>query len=206
MAKNTNIKKGNRFLVPLFVLIFALVLSFIVVLAAFIKQAELISKYELIEKIDNQACRYLDRQVAVNGAFDLTANAKDGQPKLTYWCWTGEKTSSKEIHGKFIDAYNFGAIVRYFSSNEEAEKFALEEINPLRYWGVDEEGQRNGIPQTSKFTFLVTDEAKPYFDAYTVKATAVLRVSLLCNSQDLNVCAAEGNAVLDRELKGINVL
>jgi hypothetical protein len=170
------------------------------------KQAELIGKYELLEKIDNQACRYLDGQVAVNGGFDLEASAPKDRPKLVYKCTTGEMTGAKVIHGKPIDAYEFGASVQYFSSNEAAIKYAEEKVNPLRYWGVDEEGQKNGIPQTSRFTFIVTDEKVPYFDAYTVKATAVLRVSLPCHDADIQGCHNDANTILGRELKGINVL
>jgi len=174
------------------------------------RQAETIANYELLEKIDNQACRYLDRQIGVNGGFNLSPDAPAGKPKLIYHCHTGEITTAKEIHGKQIDAYPFGAEVLYFSTHEEAVKYAEENINPLRFWGVDEEGQKNGIPQTSKFTFIVSDERIPYFDAYTVKATAVLRVSLPCGDPDVTnggvACYAEAEAILDRELKGINVL
>lgn len=205
-----NNKKDNRyFLVFSTVIVFLLVLSGVLT-SEVLKQYDHISKYELLEKIDNQACRYLDRQVGVNGGFDLNVDALSNQPKLKYWCLTGDTVAAKEIHGKFIDGYELGASVLYFSSNQEAEKFAAEKINPLRYWGVDEEGQRNGIPQTSRFTFIVNDEKIPYFDAYTVKATAVLRVSLPCGDADVSnggvACYAEADAILQRELKGINVL
>lgn len=209
MATTKN-NKSDRHFVPFTVIVIVLLALIGTLLAGFTRQADTIAKYELLEKIDNQACRYLDRQLSVNGSFDLNVKAPKNQPKLTYTCLTGETTTAREIQGKFIDTYGFGATVSYFSSNEEALKFAEEKVNPLRYWGVDEEGQKNGIPQTSHFTFIVTDEKVPYFDAYTVKANAVLRVSLPCGDPDVAkggvACYAEADAVLDRELKGINVL
>lgn len=210
LAVKTLNKKNSISFSPvrmLFILIIGLCGAFGV---ALLKQESTIWKYELLEKIDNQACRYLDNQLGVNGSFDLSVNASVDEPKLTYKCTTGETVAAKEIHGKSVARYELGATVSYFSSNEEAEKFAAEKLNPLRYWGVDEEGQRNGIPQTSRFTFIVNDENVPYFDAYTVKANAVLRVSLPCGDPDVKnggvACYEEANSILDREMKGINVL
>lgn len=210
-AKNT---MTNRKTKPSSLAYGALLLLLVMVagalLSGLIKQGEVISTYELLEKIDNQACRYLDRQTGVNGGFDLNLNSPPNKPKITYKCLTGETVAAKEIHGKFIDEYELGARVSYFSSNHEAEKFAEEQLNPLRFWGVDEEGQRNNIPQTSRFTFIIGDEKIPYFDAYTVKANAVLRVSLPCGDPDVMnggvACYAEADAILQRELKGINAL
>ncbi len=188
-----------------------LLLSLIVLLTVnLVRQHELVSKYELLEKIDNQACRYLDRQAGVNGGFDLEADSPQDKPRLTYWCLTGERVFARQVQDKFVDEYDFGARVLYFSSREEAEKHAQQSLSPLRNWGVDEEGQRNGMPQTSRFTFIVSDVEHPYFDAYTVKANAVLRVSLPCGTPeeryDLVACQAQADALLNRELKGINVL
>ncbi len=170
------------------------------------KQANTLGMYELIENIDNQACRYLDNQPAVNGRFDLTMDAPAGEPRLVYECYTGELNKSRDIHGKSIGQYEKGASVAYFATNQEALTFAEQQLNPLRYWGVDEAGQQANIPQTSKFTFIVTDEKVPYFDAYTVKANAVLRISLPCdNTEDIKACQTQAEAMLDRELIGINV-
>lgn len=194
---------------------FAAVIAFLLIISGVLswglyKQTDVVSKYELLELIDNQACRYLDKQPAVNGSFNLTADTPTGSPKLIYTCLTGESVEGGDIQGKYIDGYELGASVTYFSTNQEAEKYAEEKINPLRYWGVDEVGQQNNIPQTSKFTFIVTDGKTPYFDAYTVKATAVLRISLPCsgsNPEEIGAtCSAQAEAMLDRELKGINVL
>lgn len=171
------------------------------------KQYDLIGKYELLEMIDNQACRYLDHQEQVNGSFNLTADSPSDQPRLTYTCTTGQTVEGREIQGKLVPAYYSGATVSYFASNADAEKYAEQKVNPLRYWSVDERGQQNGIPQTSHFSFIVTDEDKPYFDAYTVKANAILRVSLPCADPDNpEVCAQQAEEVLNREMKGINVL
>ncbi len=210
MARAKKNKSGlsikKQYTLPLGVVIIVLFTMLGSLVVLFTRQTETIGKYELLEKIDNQACRYLDKQKGVHGIFKLYDDAPKNKPKLVYKCTTGELTKAKEIHGKSIDAYQLGASVSYFSTNEEAIKFAEEKLNPLRFWGVDAEGQRNGIPQTSRFTFMVTDEQTPYFDAYTVKANAVLRVSLPCTNADPVVCHAEAEAILDRELKGINVL
>ncbi len=208
-AKNVGrkkVKKDDHHFIILSALLLSSLVLICVLQTQLFKQSELISNYELLEKIDNQACRYLDNQPFVNGNFNLHNSAPADKPQLTYTCLTGEKTTAKEIHGKHIDAYEMGASVSYFSTNEAAEKFAEEKLNPLRYWGVDEDGQNKGIPQTSHFTFIVTDEKVPYFDAYTVKANAVLRVSLMCITDDPGACQNEAEFMLERELKGINVL
>ena len=98
-----------------------------------------------------------------------------------------------------------GASVSYFASTKEAYKFAEEKINPLRYWGIDEEGQNNDNPQTSLFTFVVNDEKIPYFDAYTVKRNAVVRVSLPCEGDDSEACTTQAETILKRNLKGITI-
>lgn len=190
----------------LVILLFALCGVLGIVIAT---QNDTIWKYELLEKIDNQACRYLNGQPGINGSFDFNVRAQDNQPKLVYKCTIGQVTTAREIHGKYVGEYELGASVMYFSTNDAAEHYSKENINPLRYWGVDEEGQKNGIPQTSKFTFIVTDEPVPYFDAYTVKANAVLRVTLPCPNVEKHgatSCPDEADAILDNELKGINVL
>ena len=204
--KNKKLRNNSRQSLPLGVLTLVLFILLATLSIAFIKQQQIIGRYELLEKIDNQACRYLDNQPAVNGSFNLNTYTDQGEPQVTYTCLTGETTEPKEIHGKFIDKYNLGASVSYFSSNEEALKFAEENLNPLRYWGVDQEGQKNGIPQTSLFTFIVNDAKSPYFDAYTVKANAVLRVSLPCSNAAGDACYEEAESMLNRELKGINAL
>jgi hypothetical protein len=211
MAKTKKNPKSEKYFMPLAyssVLLLAVILALLV---GVLKQADVISKYELIEKIDNQACRYLNGQPTVNGSFDLNATAKQNDPKLVYECKNGQSASARNIQGKNIGEYELGAKVMYFATNEEAEKYAEDNINPLRYWGVDEEGQQNGIPQTSEFTFIVTDEDVPYFDAYTVKSNAVLRVSLPCRNSSqtedgITDCQDEARSVLQNELKGINAL
>jgi len=178
----------------------------VVFYSSFTQQQATISKYQFLEKIDNQACRYLDGQGGVNGSFRFREDAAANTPLLVYKCYTGGQTQAKEIQGIYIDKYYMGATVTYFATNKEALKYAEEKLNPLRYWGVNEEGQKAGIPQTSKFTFIVTDESVPYFDAYTVKGNAVLRVSLPCSSTDPEQCQQQAEAMLNRELKGINLL
>jgi hypothetical protein len=211
-TKRASNKKQTLHFSPVYLLIVALLALCIALGAALAQQTDTIGKYELLEKIDNQACRYLAYQSqsgGINGSFDLNLSARDNEPLLVYKCTNGQVTTDREIHGKGIGEYELGAIVMYFATNEAAERYAEENINPLRYWGVDEEGQQNGIPQTSAFTFIVTDEPVPYFDAYTVKANAVLRVSLPCpkaETHGVTDCYDEANSILKSELKGINVL
>lgn len=176
----------------------------IALVIALIGQAKIISQYDLLSNLDNQACRYLAERGAdaqVNGGFRLASNANKEQAKLTYYCFTGESTKSKIVHGKQIEKYPFGATVMYFSNNEAAEKYANEKLNPLRYWGEDGSNE----VQDKNYTFLVTDEKEPYFDAYRVRANAVLRVSLPCKSKSYEACDAQAKQLLDQELKGINV-
>jgi len=84
--------KSNKYLFIVSGLFVSLiVLSGIVFMSALAKQSDTIGKYELLERIDNQACRYLDNQVGVNGGFDLNVDAPSGKPKLIYHCLTGER-------------------------------------------------------------------------------------------------------------------
>lgn len=207
MPVSTKSRSRNKLLVVLTgiagIILVTLLATYVIVAG---KQADTIGKYELLELIDNQACRYLDKQPAVKGSFDLDVDAEKDKPKLTYLCLTGEKTGAKEIHGKQVPAYDFGASVQYFSSNEEAIKIAEQKLNPLRYWGVYSDEQMGEINQNAHFTFIVTDVEKPYFDAYTVKANAILRVSLPCADADPAKCDEQAREILDREMSGINVL
>lgn len=174
-------------------------------LVGLVKQADTLSKYELVSQLDNQACRYLadrDSDSRINGGFELHTDAKESGAKLTYYCYTGDRTTDKTIHGKQIGGYVLGASVVYFSSKQAAETYAKEKLNPLRYWSED--GSKE--IQDKNYTFLVTDEEKPYFDAYRVRANAVVRVSLPCNSNDFEACQTQANKLLNQELKGINVL
>ncbi len=169
------------------------------------KQAKIISQYDLLSQLDNQACRYLaDRgsDSRINGGFRLNTDANENDPKLTYYCYTGEIVKSKTIHGKPINGYSLGAVVSYFSSNETAETYAKEKLNPLRYWSDD----GSDVIQNKNYTFLVTDEKESYFDAYRVRANAVVRVSLPCKNNDYDACDMQAHQLLDQELKGINAL
>ncbi len=205
MAKQRkNLSKSNKpvYIQIIMFLLFTLIIALIIGL---IKQANIISKYELIGHLDNQACRYLSERgdsAQVNGGFVLNTDANANEAKLTYYCYTGETTKDKTIHGKPIDSYSLGATVLYFSSNSEAEQYAKEKLNPLRYWSED---GSNKI-QDKNYTFLVTDEEMPYFDAYRVRANAVVRVSLKCENKNLDSCNIKANQLLDQELKGINAL
>lgn len=198
---------------PFVLVLVSCVILLVAMIAALVvtsyKQVDTIGKYEILELIDNQACRYLDGQPEVNGSFDLDVDAPKDKPKLSYTCTNGQKVTAREIQGKTIGDYSMGASVIYFTTRDEANSYAEQKLNPLRFWGVDQAGQEAGIPQSSLFTFVVT-EPPMYFDAYTVKANAVLRVSLPCPSPDdpdtAGDCQAYAESMLVREMKGVNIL
>lgn len=199
-SKNTKKTKQQAWVISTIVLLVALCIALI---AGVTKQAHIINHYESIAQLDNQACRYLSNRgedYRVNGGFTLNVDAKDSEAKLTYYCLTGDYSKDKTIHSKPITGYAFGATVKYFSSEEAAENYAKEKLNPLRYWRDDDV---NRI-QDKNYTFIVTDEKQPYFDAYRVRKNAVVRVSLQCKSMDPGACEAQANKLLDQELKGIS--
>jgi phosphate/sulfate permease len=204
-SKVKKIKKNNqhvRALTAIIVLVTALVVALIVGLN---KQANTISKYELLSHLDNQACRYLaDRgsDSQVSGGFVLNTDAGKGDAKLTYYCYRGENVSGRTIQGKPIGGYPLGATVSYFSSNKAAEAYANNKLNPLRYWSDD----GTVSVQNKNYTFIVTDESEPYFDAYRVRANAVVRVSLPCKTTSPEACDNQAKQLLNQELKGINAL
>jgi hypothetical protein len=82
------------------------------------------------------------------------------------------------------DGYEMGAEVTYFKTQAEAEKYADQKINPMRYWGVV--NPVGNISQTSPFTSKIL--GKPiYFDSYTVKGKALVRISLPCSSANKTI-------------------
>ena len=204
-TKSKKIQKSNQLTWALLSVIVLLTALSTALLVGLVKQTDTLSKYELLSHLDNQACRYLaDRgsDSRISGGFELHTDAMESEAKLTYYCYTGDRTTDKTIHGKPISGYPLGASVVYFSSNKVAESYATEKLNPLRYWSDDGTEEI----QNKNYIFLVTDEEKPYFDAYRVRANAVVRVSLPCNSNDFEACQTQANQLLDQELKGINVL
>lgn len=85
--------------------------------------------------------------------------------------------------------YQLSSDILYFKSANNAYAFADKVENPRRSWSVDEAGVKRNIPQTSLFTYIVTNVKEPYFEAYTVRDKSVLSISLPCNlpvEQDLN--------------------
>ncbi len=200
-------KKSKKNILPMrlttiIVLLVALSTALIVGIA---RQTSIISQYESLGHLDNQACRYLANRgedFRVNGGFTLNTDAKKSEAKITYYCNTGDDVKARTIHGKPISGYTLGATVKYFSSNEAAETYAKETLNPLRYWSDDGSSEI----QNKNYTFIVTDEKAPYFDAYRVRANAVVRVSLRCKSKDASTCDVQAHKLLDQELKGINGL
>lgn len=196
-------------LIVLIITVIVLITMIVTLVATNYKQLDTIGKYEILERIDNQACRYLDQQPEVNGSFDLNVNAPIDHPKLSYTCTNGQKVDANVIHGKPVGAYSMGASVIYFRTQQEALRYAEQKLNPLRYWEVTTEEPGYNIPQTSSFVFVVS-EPPMYFDSYTVKANAVLRVSLPCPNPDdpttAGDCQEHALSMLRREMKGINIL
>jgi len=204
-SKSKKTKNNKQQVWLLMTIIILLIVLSGALIAGIVRQAKVISQYELIAHLDNQACRYLaDRgnDSRVDGGFVLNSKANKNGLKLIYYCYTGQATRSRTIQGKPIEGYSLGAIVSYFSSNTAAETYAKEKLNPLRYWSEDGSDQI----QNKNYIFLVTDEKEPYFDAYRVRANAVVRVSLPCKSKNFSDCNMQANQLLDQELKGINVL
>jgi hypothetical protein len=76
--------------------------------------------------------------------------------------------------------YQLGATVQYFNSSAAALNFARDKANPARSWSVDEAGVKKNIPQTSLFTFIATTVPEPYFDSYTVRDAALVRLTMPC--------------------------
>lgn len=103
-----------------------------------------------------------------------------GQHKCTTGTVITDSKSSADGSG-YAEGYQLGADVLYFKDAAAAYRFAEETANPSRSWGVDEAGSRSGIKQDKTlFTYIVTDVAEPYFEAYTVRDNAAINIQLPC--------------------------
>ncbi|HUP26374.1 MAG TPA: hypothetical protein VM124_01865 [Candidatus Limnocylindrales bacterium] len=188
MAKPT--KTTNKKFIP--TKRFKLIAASIVAIAAglmLICYVMKLQKYERLSTSSNQAC--IGIGIALKHGielkhfdFDARGLVDPGQGKVAqYKCSVGTVVT-KEWHNPDgsggSEGYELGSDVLYFSNPESAYRFAEKVENPLHSWGIDQEGQAKGIPQTSLFTYLVTDAAEPYFEAYTVRDNAVMHISLPC--------------------------
>jgi hypothetical protein len=91
----------------------------------------------------------------------------------------------------------------YLRTPADAANFA-KQYNSYRSWSVDDAGVKAGIPQTSLFTYIVTDVDKPYVLAYTVKDSALLDLTFPCNmavSADKNVAFDICNKLAQKVIK-----
>jgi hypothetical protein len=150
-----------------------------------------ISKYEQLVSVPNQACiglgvasgKGINIDLAeLNGSQFLYNNDSDGRTAV-YACKIGinTKAATKGLDVAQVDrnGYEMGAEVTYFKTQTEAEKYADKKVNPLRYWSVLH--PVGNISQETPFTSIIF--GKPvYFDSYTVKGVALVRISLPCGS------------------------
>lgn len=183
-AKQRNRKLFNKYSdLEIFVIVL-LVVTLGVVTWLFANMSNEISRYSSLGNQSNQAC--LGISVATASGFKVgtttlyaTSELKDGSsddPSANQKCIVAGNTQDEKIHGKSIKSYNFGADVTYFVDSVAAKNYADTNINPLRYWSPD--------PSYTYYTFLVTHRDKMYFDAYSVKDNAVMRISLPCNQDE----------------------
>ncbi|HMS23194.1 MAG TPA: hypothetical protein PKB09_00100 [Candidatus Saccharibacteria bacterium] len=210
MAKS---KKRNRKLfseysdLEIFVIVL-LVVTLAVVTWLFANMSTEISRYRSLGSQSNQACLGVSAATASGFNVDTktlyaTSELKDASsdnPSANQKCIIAGSTRDEAIHGKPIKSYSFGADVTYFKDKETAKDYAETQINPLRYWSPD--------PSNSYYTFLVTHRDEVYFDAYSVKDNAVMRISLPCNQNDksdknINSCLLQAErtiAVFNKKL------
>lgn len=188
-----------------------LVVTLGVVTWLFATMSNEITRYSSLANQSNQAC--LGISIATASGFNVdtttlyaTSELKDGStddPTANQKCIVGGNTQDENIQGKTIKSYNFGADVTYFKDSTTAEEYAKSTINPLRFWSPD--------PSLNYYTFLVAHRDKMYFDSYSVKDNAVLRVSLPCgengkSSQDIDSCLLKAERTIAVFNKKLNPL
>ncbi len=183
-------------------------------------------RYRTLAAYPNQAC--VGVGMAAKAGFELKPYEIDahsivesafgfgiGEPKGNkgrigqHVCKTGrvitEQITNPDGSGS-SSGYELGANVIYFNSNGAAQDFAKLSANPSRNWSVNDVDAAGGIPQTSSFTYLVTDVKEPYFDAYTLRGQAIVYLNLPCRitsdaadadrSKDFDTCNKDAQKVL----------
>jgi hypothetical protein len=165
----------------------------ILVVFLLLQQTTKWSRLNYMAGIPNQACRGVSEALKLGFTLDepnieATSSVFTGRSRYKqvaqYKCNTGTFVTGSEKHpdgSKSKRGYSLGADVIYFRDNAAAYSYAEDIVNPTRYWGVDTEGQKNNIPQTSLFTFLETAVEEPYFDSYTVRDNRVFSLKMSCD-------------------------
>lgn len=179
----------------------------------FASLSEEVSQHVALENLDNQACRGLS--IAAASGFDISTrglystskllNSNNDNATANQKCLIYGSTQDDNIQGKKINGYSFGADVTYFDSKESAEKYAKNKVNPLRYWSPD--------ATYTSYTFIVTHREQKYFDAYSTKNNALMRISLPCNStndenKDIDNCYLQADrtiALFNKNLASFNL-
>ncbi len=184
-AKQRNRKLFSKYSdLEIFVIVL-LVVTLGVATWLFASMSNQISRYGALSNQSNQACMGISAATASGFEIDTqtlyaTSELKDGEsndPLANQKCIVRGTTKDEEIHGKKIKSYSYGADVTYFKDAETAKNYADTNLNPLRYWSPDE--------SYTYYTFLVTHQDKAYFDAYSVKDNAVIRISLPCGEEEI---------------------
>jgi hypothetical protein len=185
-AKNKNNTDNMSLLKKVVIVVLVLVAGI-----ALLQRFQELNKYKILSQSSNQACVGLGISLE-NGAnlspfkFDAQSMARSGEwgEVGQHKCNTGVVVTKYTQNGygsSETEGYELGANVIYFKDAKAAYKYADKVHNPTRYWSIDEEGEKQNIPQTSLFTFIVNDVKEPYFDSYTVRDKALVTLSLPCN-------------------------
>jgi hypothetical protein len=197
----------------LFCVVLVIVVGFIYLLQRHIEQVGRLSAYP------NQACvgigTALKSGVSLHH-YDLDARSHVGPLFNTHSApsgFIGRQTCSigvvvtkqtKAPNGSSTqEGYELGATVLYFNSSQAAKNFAAKTLNLTHSWSVDAAGVKNNIPQTSLFTYIVTNTSEPYFDSYTIRDKAAVTLTLPCAmssartaDQNFDVCNTTAQKVL----------
>lgn len=188
--KKSSSKQNNLLLVAVVSLVVVSIVCLLLMACRVNDTTRVLNRYRGMAATANTACQGLAGAIDVKGMkVGLNVNeAKHPVHVANFYCFTGPMLEQQTIQGKTVPAYPMGAKVWYLKNAAEAKKFGETFLNPMRYWGVDQAGQAAGIPQSSLFTFIVSEpNAASYFDAYTVRGNAAMRVSLPCKtSQELD--------------------
>lgn len=164
----------------------------IVVLFVGIQQTTKWSRQVYLADTPNQACRGISE--AIRQGFklaepDIKATSIVYGPRASYGqlarynCNVERVITASETFADGSSSqsgYDAGASVTYFRNENAAYEYAEKIVNPSRYWSVDQAGVLQNIPQTSLFTYIVTDVPEPYFLSYTVRDNRLFLLNLPC--------------------------
>jgi hypothetical protein len=210
---------SRRFSISNFLKTSAAIILILVVAGAFFLLSDHIKKFGKLAAYPNQACVGVGTALK-NGirlkhyTFDAHSNIGPlvnthsapagfvGQHSCSIGTVVTKITKNKDGTST-SSGYELGAVVQYFKNADIAKKYAATTVNHTHSWSVDEAGVKQNIPQTSLFTFIVTNTVEPYFDSYTVRGSTVILQSLPCpmssqltNDQNFDVCNKVAQKVL----------